>query len=236
MSSLNQKILVSGCGLSYSKQEKKVWTNILRVSGADILDVSGPAVTNQWILDRAYLALLSNPDIKIVVLQLTSQGKLDVEVDQERTEELVNCDSLRNFTIDGVWPSSHSLEHPAKQLWNKWLYSPNLETQELFCKIMLLDHWCNSHNISLSIIQGYNIQWTEEQSTYLKNVIHNLSSSIYSQYTNSIYYAQHDHSKQNTIPCLEYQFQLALELAPIVAPDTIDKVKLVYQQHKKLFT
>jgi hypothetical protein len=233
---LNQKILVSGCGISYSKQDKKVWTNILKVSGANIVDVGGPAVSNQWILDRAFIELLADTTITSAIIQLTSIGKLDIEINSERQIELVDNDSLRNFTVNGIWPSSYSVDHPAKELWTKWLHSPCLEIQELFCKIMLLSNWCESHDIKLLIVQGYDIAWTSMQLDYLKDKIHNLSSPIYTTYTNSTYYQQHDHQQQNTIPCLEYQFQIAVEVATLIMPSIIDKVNYVYQQHQKLFT
>lgn len=233
---LNQKILVSGCGISWSKQNKKVWTNILKISGANIVDVGGPAVSNQWILDRAFMELLTNNTITTAVIQLTSIGKLDVEITPERQDELVTPDSLRNFTVDRVWPSSHSIDHLAKELWTKWLHSPSLEIQELFCKIMLLSNWCTAHRVKLVIIQGYEIAWTDLQLNYLKDNVHNLSNPIHTAYINSKYYEQHDHRQYNTIPCLAYQFQIAIELATLIMPSIVDKVNHIYQQHQKLFT
>ena len=112
MSLSNKKFLVSGCGFSWSGQERKTWVNILRAVGVDLVDVGGPAVSNQWIINRAFQQLLAN-QFDHVIIQLTSLGKLDVEINAER-QHLVNNDSLRNFVVDGIWPSSHSQEHPAK--------------------------------------------------------------------------------------------------------------------------
>ena len=132
-----QKILISGCGLSYSGQERKVWTNILKIAGANIIDVAGPAVSNQWILDQAFITLLNDNTITDAVIQLTSLGKLDVEVNLVRELALVKPDTIRNFIHQGIWPSSASQEHLSKKLWYEYLYSPNLEQQELFCKVLL---------------------------------------------------------------------------------------------------
>jgi hypothetical protein len=137
MSLSNKKILVSGCGLSWGSQERKTWVNILKIGGASIIDAGGPAVSNQWIINQSILQAMSNTDITHVVIQLTSIGKLDVETNPDRIAELVESDQLRNFTFNGIWPSSHSTNHPAKQLWKTWLSSPGLELQDIFCKLVL---------------------------------------------------------------------------------------------------
>jgi hypothetical protein len=94
------KILVSGCGITYSKQKIKTWSNILQLTGCTIVDVGGPAVSNQWIINKTLLELQLQPDIKTAVVQLSSLGKLDVYVDQKRIDQLVIKDPLRNFIID----------------------------------------------------------------------------------------------------------------------------------------
>lgn len=225
-----QKILVSGCGLSWSGQERKVWTNILRIAGADIVDVGGPAVSNQWILDRAFVELLKDKTITRVVIQLTALGKLDVAVDLTRELALVKSDTVRNFTYKGIWPSSASSEHLSKQLWYEYLYSPQLEQQELFCKIMLLDNWCQSHNIPLLIIQGYAIPWAQEQLDYLADKIHNLDQSIWDKYQQSKYYIDED---GNTVPGLGFQFELVKELCPKISPDLVDKINYISEQYDR---
>ena len=228
-----QKILISGCGLSWSGQERKVWTNILKVAGADIIDVGGPAVSNQWILDRAVIALLNDSTITDAVIQLTNLGKLDVEVDTVRELSLVTPDSIRNFTYQGIWPSSASQEHPSKKLWYEYLYSPKLEQQELFCKIMLIDNWCNTHNIKLTIMQGYNIPWNLEQLKELKDIVYNLDKSIYEEYEETEYFKKDNNTELNTVPGLGFQFYLANKLGVLLVPTLLDKINHIRDQFKK---
>ena len=109
MSKSDKKLLVSGCGITFSGQTSKTWVNILSVAGADIIDVGAPAVSNQWIINRAFLQLEADPEIKKAIIQLTAIGKLDVEIDDERVKVLVEPDSIRDFTVDNVWPSSFSI-------------------------------------------------------------------------------------------------------------------------------
>ena len=229
-----QKILISGCGLSWSGQERKVWTNILKVAGADIVDVGGPAVSNQWILNRAFTALLDDATITDAVIQLTSLGKLDVEVDQPRELALVKNDTIRNFTYKGIWPSSASLEHLSKKLWHEYLYSPTLEQQDLFCKIMLIDNWCNTHNIKLTIIQGYSIPWSLEQLKELKDIVYNLEKSIYEEYEETEYFKKDNNTELNTVPGLGFQFYLANKLGTLLSPNLIDKINHIRDQFKKV--
>ena len=223
-----QKILISGCGLSWSGQERKVWTNILRIAGANIVDVGGPAVSNQWILDHAFIELLNDPTITDAVIQLTSLGKLDVEVDAVRELSLVNPDTIRNFIHQGIWPSSASQEHPSKKLWYEYLYSPGLEQQELFCKIMLINNWCASHNIKLTIVQGYDIPWSESQLIHLKDKIYNLDRNIWEKYKQSKYYKD---EFTNTVPELRFQFDLIEDLIDAIAPNLLDKIKYIKEQY-----
>ena len=228
-----QKILISGDGLSWGGQERKVWTNILKVAGADIIDVGGPAVSNQWILDRAFIALLNDSAITDAVIQLTSLGKLDVEVDTVRELSLVTPDSIRNFTYQGVWPSSASQEHPSKKLWYEYLYSPRLEQQELFCKIILIDNWCNMHNIKLTIMQGYSIPWNPEQLKELKDIVYNLDKSIYEEYEETEYFKKDNNTELNTVPGLGFQFYLANKLGVLLVPTLLDKINHIRDQFKK---
>lgn len=229
-----QKILISGCGLSFSGQERRVWTNILKIAGADIVDVSGPAVSNQWILDQTVLKLLADDTITDVVIQLTLLGKLDVDItsiDQELA--LVKSDTIRNFTYQGVWPSSGSKDHISKQLWYEYLYSPRLEIQEIFCKIMLIDNWCNAHNIKLTILQGYDINWTNEQLVQIKDTILNLDKTIWKDYVESEFFAEDPHDSPNTVPGLGFQFYLASKLAKTIAPALVDKINYINKQYEQ---
>ena len=219
----NTKILVSGCGITYSKQEVKTCVNILQLAGCSMVDVGGPAVSNQWIVNKTFLGFQQHPDIKTAIIQLTGLSKLDVEVDQERINELVRPDPLRNFVIDsdfqikskeqigilGVWPSSVSDHHESKKQWRKWLFSPVLETEDLYCKLVLLDNYCQYHQIKLHVYQGYNIPWTAQQTFNLQNTIKNIDTCWYSEYFKSSHYQHHNHQNSNSVPCLGYQIELA---------------------------
>jgi hypothetical protein len=226
-----QKILISGCGLSWSGQECKVWTNILKIAGADIVDVGGPAVSNQWILDQAFITLLDDQTITDVVIQLTNLGKLDVEINLNRQLDLVESDSIRNFIYKGIWPSSASQEHPSKKLWYEFLYSPNLEQQELFCKLILLDHWCNTHDIKLTVVQGYHIPWSDDQKKIIAGILYDINYVIWNAYEQSTSYITDDY---NSVPGLEFQFELALKLAGIIAPNCIDKIRHIQSQFRSV--
>lgn len=223
----NKKILTSGCGFSFSRQIRKTWINVLKSVGTNIIDVSGPAVSNQWIINKAFLKLLESQDITTVVLQLTSIGKLDVEVDAQRQLELVDTDSIRNFTINNVWPSSHSTDHESKKLYQQWLFSPGLETEDLVCKLLLLHSWCQINQIELLILQAYSIPWTPVHLDQLKNIIVNLNDPMYSQYKNSAQYRHHDFLDQNTVPCLEYQTEVAKYVSNLVDPIFLPRVEKI---------
>lgn len=227
----NKKILTSGCGVSWSGQAKKTWVNILKTLGADITDVGGPAVSNQWVLDCAIEQLTRDPSIAHAVIQLTALGKLDVEVDQARLTELVEPDSLRNFTIQGVWPSSVSQEHESKQLWTKWLSSPGLELQGMCGKLVLLDNWCSTHNIKLTVFQGYRLPWKQDQLCQLCNIFDTSAESAVPEYQLSAFYQWHDYTKHNTVPCLEFQLELAHRLSKQIDPVLHDRVSQTQQQY-----
>jgi hypothetical protein len=225
----NKKVLVSGCGFSFGGQERKTWVNVLRSVGVNIVDVGGPAVSNQWILNRTFLKLLEDSSINHVVLQLTSIGKLDVEVDPERQIELVETDSLRNFTVDGIWPSSVSIDHESKKLYNQWLLSPGLETQDAFCKTILLHDWCKSRNIEIIVLQGYHIPWTDQQKILLGSIILNMSDPLYDQYQRSEFYKCHDHVGQNTVPCKQYQIDLAASICKNIDSMFLPRIERILQ-------
>jgi len=231
MSLSNKKILTSGCGFSWSQQQRKTWINVLKSVGVDIIDVGGPAVSNQWILNNAFLKLLDSKDITSVVLQLTSIGKLDVELDQKRQQELVDTDSMRNFTINNIWPSSHSAEHQSKKLYNQWLLSPALETQDIFCKLMLLQNWCLVNQIELIVLEAYTILWTSEQLSKLKDLVINLQNPLYVQYENSLHYAHHDFQNHNAVPCVPYQIELAKYVSTIIAPVFLPRIEKIQKYH-----
>jgi hypothetical protein len=209
MSQSNKKILVSGCGISWSQQTLRTWVNVLQSLGVNMVDVGGPAISNQSIVNRAFEHLLEGHGITDVVLQLTGIGKLDVEINQDRITHLVNSDPIRNFTHQNIWPSSNSLHHKSKQFWYKWLYSPGLERQDLCYKLILLDNWCCTHNVNLIVVQGYNIEWLEQQKNLLTNIIVNINDNINQMYHQSTMYQYHNHNNNNTVPCIEFQIDLA---------------------------
>lgn len=229
MSKLNKKVLVSGCGLSFSGQERKTWANIFKVAGVNLTDVGGPAVSNQWILNKAILELWANR-YDTVIIQLTSLGKLDVEINDERHAELVVNDPIRNFVYQNVWPSSASDNHPSKQLYYKWLSSPNLETEDLVCKLLLLKCMCDQFVIDLHVFQGYLIPWTNKQKELLGGIIYDLDSDLYSAYPTSEHYQFHDHT--NTVPCLSYQFVLAKTIASACYPEALNKINNMLAKSK----
>lgn len=220
MSPSNKKFLISGCGLSWSGQERKTWVNILKAAGVRITDVGGPAVSNQWILNKAILEVYQQP-YNSIIIQLTSLGKLDVEINDERIKELVEPDSIRNFTYKNIWPSSGSYDHESKKLYFKWLVSPTLEAEDIVCKLLLLRELCISQNIGLYVFQGYDIPWTEEQNILISKILQP-GPSLYNDYPNSVHYQFHDHT--NTVPCLSYQFVLAKTIAERCCPFALEKI------------
>ena len=228
MSQSNKKYLVSGCGLSFGGQERKTWVNVLRTAGLNIADVGGPAVSNQWILNKAITAVFEN-NYDCVIIQLTSLGKLDVEVDPERIKELVEPDTVRNFTYQNIWPSSASLEHTSKQLWRQWLSSPGLEMEDLVCKLLLLDAYCRSRRIQLQVYQGYSIPWSDTPRFMIADIVRT-NTNLYDAYPKSDYYQYHDHS--NSVPCLLYQFELAEQIARDCCPEILDRVKKTRSQNE----
>jgi hypothetical protein len=232
MSLLNKKILVSGCGFSWSGQERKTWVNVLKSVGAKITDVGGPAVSNQWILNKAFNELRNN-NYDCAVIQLTALGKLDVEVNKDRMEELVKPDKLRNFVIDNVWPSSASVDHISKKLYQRWLYSPTLETEDLFCKLLLLKDWCINKGIELTVYQAYEIPWLPEQQLLLGTVVANSDSQLYNQYINSRHYQFHDNAGENTVPCIQYQIELAEEITSKLNLNLLDRIHVIKAKYSK---
>lgn len=230
MSSSNKKLLISGCGFSWSRQKRKTWVNLLRASGADITDVGGPAVSNQWILDRAFLAMLED-HYDHAVIQITSIGKLDVEMLGDRYDKMVVMDRLRNFTVDGIWPSSHSTQHPAKLLYKEFLSSPNLETQDLFCRLLLLENWCHSHGTKLTVLQPYHIPWTDQQRQRLAHLIDHMEMPLYEQYEASRHYKKHDHREENMVPCVDFHCDIAMLVAVKAVPEIVHRLVRIQETY-----
>lgn len=202
------KILISGCGISWSSQERPTWVNVLKICGADIDDLAGPAISNQLILDNMINAVINN-NYDQAICQLTTMGKLDVEINnQERREELVKKDSVRNFTYNNYWPSSVSSEHLSKKLYYQYLYSPTLEENNLIYKWMLLDKICEEKNIKLHTVLGYEILWSNTLHTKIKT---DFNFKIYEFYKQHDLYKYHDHSLgiKNTVPNKHFAVWLA---------------------------
>jgi hypothetical protein len=225
MSNLSKKLLVSGCGISWSGQERPTWVKLFKLAGADIIDVGGPGVSNQWILNQTFLKLQEDTEIKVAIVQLTAIGKLDVEVDADRIGELVKPDSLRNFVHHGIWPSSASLDHAAKQLWNRWLYSPGLELEDIFCKLILLKSWCQTNGVELTVVQGYALKWETKQVDRLKDIITDIYLSISEEYENSPEYALR--TDDIGVPCLPYQLVIANYIARLAVPEIVKNLAKV---------
>ena len=226
----DKKILVSGCGISFSGQQAKTWVNILSLTGADIVDTGAPAVSNQWIINRAFLQLEADSTIRQAVLQLTAMGKLDVEINEERIKELVEPDPIRNFTVDDVWPSSASEHHPSKQLWRQWLFSVQLEQQDVICKLRLLKHWCDAHAVKLTVIQGYDMRWDPDQQAQLASIIHDVEYNIIDHYHGSEWYTN---NQTIDVPVLGFQFETALAVAQHIDPALADRVEKIRQDFEK---
>ena len=157
MSLHDRPTLISGCGLSFSGQTSKTWVNLWRAAGANIVDVSGPAVSNDFILNQAIFNVLES-NFDCVIIQLSFLGKLDVDVsDQQRHNELVIQDPIRNFTYKGVWPSSNSDYHISKKLYNRYLQSNSIELDNIRAKLLLLNDYCKNNTIKLFVFLGYSI-------------------------------------------------------------------------------
>lgn len=189
------KILISGCGISFPG-ERPTWVKMFKILGLDLVDLSGPAISNYLILNQLLNEVQQN-EYTHVICQLTSFGKLDVELTRHN-RHLMEQDTIRNFEYGKYWPSSTSTDHEYKQIWNKYLYSPSIEQDDIRFKLQLLEMICSLKNIKLYIIQGYNIG----VSNY----------NIYDDYLSDETYRYHDNSDQNTVPCRQFQVKIAKKI------------------------
>lgn len=231
MSLSSKKLLISGCGFSWGRQQRKTWVNVLRATGVDLTDTGGPAVSNQWIINRAFMAMLEQ-HYDHVIIQITSIGKLDVEIVGNRYRDLVATDSLRSFTVDNVWPSSHSTEHPAKSLYQEFLLSPGLETQDLYCKLLMLEDWCRNRDIKLTVLQPYDIPWTDQQRAGLAHLIDHMAMPLYEQYEQSKHYKHHDHANHNMVPCVQYHCELAMYVVMKAVPEMTHRLVRIQETYQ----
>ena len=203
-------ILISGCGVSFSKQRKPTWSKVLKICGANITDLGGPAVSNEYILNKLLYGLHSHQDVTHVICQLTTTGKLDVEVNAHRQQLVIN-DPIRNFTFDGIWPSSVSKTSRIKRDYYEWLYSEKIDIDNTIIKLLALKQYCMTNKIKLLILQGYQIDWPPDN-PILGHLPIDFDYVIYDEYKNSEYYQYHDHDNGNTVPCKEYQKYLAQKI------------------------
>lgn len=202
------KILTSGCGISWSRQERPTWVNVLKICGVDVDDRGGPAISNQLILNKMIEAVLDN-NYSHAVCQLTSTGKLDIEITNEKREQLMVQDPIRNFKHGNYWPSSASDDHQSKQLYYEYLYSPTLEQKDIVYKWLLLKKICDEKSIKLHTILGYKINWKEDVPYKLIDTDHGWA--VYEDYTQGQFYKFHDHSLgiKNTVPNKHFMISLA---------------------------
>ena len=92
------KILISGCGISWSGQERPTWVNVLKLCGVDVDDQAGPAISNQLILNNMIESVIDNSYYNQAICQLTSTKKLDIELTNQQREDVAKQDTIRNFT------------------------------------------------------------------------------------------------------------------------------------------
>lgn len=201
------KILTSGCGLSWSKQDRPTWVNVLKLCGVDIDDQAGPAISNQLILNNMIESVMEN-DYDQAICQLTGTKKLDIELTNEERKKVAEQDTIRNFTYKNYWPSSASAEHDSKKLYYKYLHSPTIEQSDIIYKWLLLKKLCNEKNIKLHTVLGYTIEWTNQK---YKLIDTNHDYCIWNDYILGEYYALHDHSlgEKNTVPNKYFHVYLA---------------------------
>jgi len=211
-------ILVSGCGISYAQGERPTWIKILKICGAKIKDLTGPGITNVLILNLL-IDELYKKDYSYVICQLTQQGKLDVELNK-KNKKLMQSDSLRNYSFRNYWPSSFSKEHPAKQMYYDYLYSPTIEEKDLIIKILHLQKLCEDKKIKLLILQGTKIKW---QDTLHKKLHIDKNYSIIDDYKLSIHYDKHDHTSPVITPNIGYQLELAKKINDTFLHQNIDE-------------
>ena len=183
------KVLVSGCGITFSGERP--------IAGGSLNDVSGPAIGNYTILNNLLEQLYTQEGFSHVICQLASMSKLDVEL-HDNNRWLMEQDSIRNFEFQGYWPSSASMESEVKRHWKNYLYSPGMEEQDIIFKLLLLQDLCTIKKIPLLIVQGYPIKWTNPLIKRIK-----ISDYIISSYL------EEDHSPKNNVPMKEFQIKLA---------------------------
>lgn len=204
------KILISGCGLSWSRQERPTWSKVIRLCGVEVDDQAGPAISNQMILNNMIESVMDN-QYDQAVCQLTRTGKMDIELTNDQRRAVMERDTIRNFVYKNHWPSSHSAEHESKRLYYEYLHSPGIEQSDIIYKWLLLQRLCDDKNIKLHTLFGYPIDW-QNQRHHLIQADH--SYDVYTDYKDGEYYQHHDHSQgeKNTVPNKYFQVYLAKKI------------------------
>ena len=191
-------------------QERPTWANVIKLCGVEIDDQAGPAISNQMILNNMIESVMDN-DYDQAICQLTRTGKLDIELTNDHRKEVMQKDTIRNFTYKNYWPSSLSDEHQSKKLYYKYLHSPTTEQSDILYKWLLLERLCRDKEIVLHTLFGYKIKWSNEKHKLIK-ADHNYY--VYDDYKNGDYYKYHDHSvgEKNTVPNKYFQVHLAKKI------------------------
>ena len=200
-------ILLSGCGITFRGENKPTWTNVLKMAGLNLKDLSGPAISNTLILNSLIMEMYKGT-YDNVICQLSNHGKLDIELNENNTV-LMQKDPIRNFSFQGYWPSSMSNDSDAKKIFYKYLYSPTLEQQDTILKLLHLQQLCRNTHTKFFVVQGYKINWCPKLLDLVAKLNYNKQFVIYDDYVNHETYAHHDHSNNNTVPCVQYQTVLA---------------------------
>jgi hypothetical protein len=203
----NPKILVSGCGQSYGSGELPTWVNVLQICGLNIKDLTGPGITNSLILNLL-IDELHRKSYTHVICQLTSTGKLDVELN-EKNKAIMEQDTERNYAFGKYWPSSYSKEHVSKRMYYDYLYSPGIEEKDLIIKILYLQNLCDKKNIKLCVFQGIKIEWSDPLHHRLQ-IWDNFNMA--DDYKTSEFYQHHEISQPSIRPNKHYQIFFAKKI------------------------
>tara|TARA_B100000683_G_C12393704_1_gene516625 strand:+ start:86 stop:763 length:678 start_codon:yes stop_codon:yes gene_type:complete len=216
--SVNQKILISGCGVSYGKNEIPTWVKVLKICGLDIKDLTGPGITNSLILNLLVDELHKN-NYTHVICQLTNQKKLDVELN-DNNKVLMQQDSSRNYTFQNYWPSSISTDHESKKMYYDYLYSPGIEEKDLIIKLLYLQELCIKQSIKLFIFEGMKIKWKDPLHKKIKIY---KDFVMLEDYKKSVHYA---HNEKTVTPNKFYQIEFAKKMNDIFLKQNIkDKLQ-----------
>ena len=150
-------------------------------------------------------------------MQITNPGKLDVELTDER-KKVMEQDPLRNYSWNGIWPSSVSDHHISKKNYYKYLHSPISEEKDLLLKLMHIQDICKSKKIKLLIFKGLRYDFKDP----LANNIDMLENfDMDTDYMES----NHTHDSQVSItPIKAYQIEFAKKINEIFLKLDIPKL------------